>query len=64
MNIYLEQLKLHKQSLEMALSDIGGDRDEYNRKLERLEAAEKNVIAQIAIANEQIAKEEAQLEQE
>lgn len=57
-SLYLTQLKLHKQSLEITLSACNEEIKHLNVSMELAEMNKKNIQDSIAIANEQIAHEE------
>lgn len=58
MNLYLEQLKLHKKSLEFSLQETEADIQYFEECLKRRHAQKENVLAGITLANESIANEE------
>ena len=57
-SLYLTQIKLHKKSLEITLSQCESDINHLNQSIALVEEQKKNLKDAIAIASEQIAHEE------
>lgn len=62
-SLYLSQLRLHKQSLEITLATCNEELKHLTVSIELAEMNKKNIQAAIAIANEQIAHEESDQKQ-